>query len=132
MRMKLLVGYDGSNSAKEAIEVAKMHAKAFGATVSVVRSLGEVKGDQGVKVAQAEKELESVKSRFDDASIKCQTHLLIRGMTPGEDLVKFADENNVDEIVIGVKRRSKMGKILFGSNAQFIILKATCPVVTVK
>jgi nucleotide-binding universal stress UspA family protein len=38
----------------------------------------------------------------------------------------------VDAIIIGVKRRSKVGKLLFGSNAQYVIIKADCPVTTVK
>jgi len=38
----------------------------------------------------------------------------------------------VDEIIVGVKRRSKVGKLLMGSTAQYVILQAPCPVVTVK
>jgi nucleotide-binding universal stress UspA family protein len=57
---------------------------------------------------------------------------LIRGLAPGEDIVEFAEENKSDEIVIGVKRRSKVSKLLLGSTAQFVILQATCPVVSVK
>jgi nucleotide-binding universal stress UspA family protein len=53
-------------------------------------------------------------------------------MSPGEDVVQFATDNEIDEIVIGVRRRSKVGKLLFGSNAQYIILQAECPVVAVK
>jgi len=45
--------------------------------------------------------------------------------------VEFAQDNKIDEIVIGVKRRSKVGKMVFGSNAQYVILNAPCPVVTV-
>jgi nucleotide-binding universal stress UspA family protein len=37
--MKLMVGYDGSNSSKEALRVAKKHAKAFNAKVHVVHSM---------------------------------------------------------------------------------------------
>jgi nucleotide-binding universal stress UspA family protein len=33
---------------------------------------------------------------------------------------------------VGVKRRSKVGKILMGSTAQFVVLQAPCPVVSVK
>ena len=62
----------------------------------------------------------------------CETHLLMRGRTPCEDLVWFAEENQVEEIVIGVKRRSKVGKMVFGSTAQYVILNAPCPVVSVK
>jgi nucleotide-binding universal stress UspA family protein len=50
----------------------------------------------------------------------------------GEDLVQLAKENNVDEIIIGVRRRSKVGKLFFGSTAQYVILNAPCPVVSVK
>jgi nucleotide-binding universal stress UspA family protein len=53
-------------------------------------------------------------------------------MTSGEDLVEFAEENKIDEIIVGVKRRSKVGKLLMGSTAQYVILNASCPVVTVK
>ena len=53
-------------------------------------------------------------------------------MKPGEDLVKFSTDKAVDAVFIGIRRRSKVGKLLFGSNAQYIILKAPCPVITVK
>jgi nucleotide-binding universal stress UspA family protein len=38
----------------------------------------------------------------------------------------------MEEIIIGVRRRSKVGKLLFGSTAQYVILKAPCPVVSVR
>ena len=130
--MKILVGYDGSNSAKDALALAKKHADAFGAEVIIVTSLTGGSVTHAVEVEHATEDLESAKKMFADASIECQTKLLVRGMTPGEDLVDFATEHEIDEIVIGIKRRSKVGKLLFGSNAQYIIIKAPCPVVTVK
>ena len=130
--MKILVGYDGSNSAKEALNLAKIHAKAFGASVAVVTSME--KGTEGEReaIAEAEKLLEWAKSLFDENEIACDTHLLIRGLSPGEDIVEFAKENQVDEIIVGVKRRSKVGKLLMGSTAQYVILEAPCPVISVK
>jgi nucleotide-binding universal stress UspA family protein len=44
----------------------------------------------------------------------------------------YAKEKAIDLIVVGVEKRSKTQKILLGSTAQFIILKAPCPVLTVK
>ena len=87
---------------------------------------------QREQIEQAEKSLEWAKSLFVENGIACNTHLLIRGLAPGEDIVEFAEESKIDEIVIGVRRRSKVGKLIFGSNAQYIILMAQCPVVAVK
>jgi nucleotide-binding universal stress UspA family protein len=130
--MKILVGYDGSNSAKEALNLAKIHAKAFGASVAVVTSMEKGTEGQREEISLSEKGLEWAKSLFEENEIACDSHLLIRGLTPGEDIVEFAKENEVDEIVVGVKRRSKVGKLLMGSTAQYIILQAPCPVVSVK
>ena len=130
--MKILVGYDGSNSAKEALRLAIIHARAFAASVQVVTSMLKGTEDEQREIRRAENGLEYTRSVFDSDGIDCQTHLLIRGLGPGEDLVQFADENSIDEIIIGVKRRSKVGKLMFGSTAQYVILNAPCPVVTVK
>jgi nucleotide-binding universal stress UspA family protein len=130
--MKILVGYDGSNSAKEALNLAKTHAKLFAATVDVVTSMEKGTEGQREQIEQAEHGLEWAKSLFDENGVACNTHLLIRGLSPGEDIVEFAEENKTDEIVIGVKRRSKVSKLLLGSTAQYVILQATCPVVSVK
>jgi nucleotide-binding universal stress UspA family protein len=130
--MKILVGYDGSNSAKDALALATKHAAAFNAQIIVVSSLTGGTVTHAVEVEHATEDLEDAKKTVENAGIACETKLLVRGMTPGEDVVEFAKEQAIDEIVIGIKRRSKVGKLLFGSNAQYIIIKAPCPVVTVK
>ena len=130
--MKLLVGYDGTNSAKEALDLAKSHAKIFGASVEVVTSMQKGTESERKDIEQAERGLEYAKSLFEEDGIACNTHLLIHGLAAGEDLVEFANENQIDQIVVGVKRRSKVGKLLMGSTAQYVILQAECPVITVK
>jgi nucleotide-binding universal stress UspA family protein len=130
--MKILIGYDGTNVAKEALNLAKIHAKSFGAAVDIVTSMEKGTESEREDIEQAERGLEWARSLFEEDEIKCNTHLLIRGLAPGEDLVQFAKENQSDEIVVGVKRRSKVGKLLMGSTAQYIILQASCPVVCVK
>ncbi len=130
--MKILVGYDGSSCAKDALSLAKQHALAFGAQVIVIASLTGSSVTHAVEVEHANEDLKFAKDMLEEANIACVTKLLVRGLTPGEDLVRFAKDETVDEIIIGIKRRSKVGKLLFGSNAQYIIIKAPCPVVTVK
>ena len=130
--MKILVGYDGTNAAKEALNLAKDHAKAFDADVDVVTSMHRGTESQRKEIEEAERGLEWAQSLFDENAISCKTHLLIRGLSSGEDLVDFANENQIGEIIVGVKRRSKVGKLLMGSTAQYVILNAPCPVVSVK
>ncbi len=130
--MKILVGYDGSNSGKDALGLAVTHAKAFSAEVEVVASLQGGTPTEAVEVRHAEEDLAYAKSFFEKENIPCNTSMLVRGLTPGEDLVQFAKENGIGEIIIGVKRRSKVGKLLFGSNAQYVILNSPCPVATIK
>jgi nucleotide-binding universal stress UspA family protein len=87
---------------------------------------------EGNKTHYAEEKFESLQKRFEAEGIVCSTELLVRGLAPGEDIVKYAKERKVDTIIIGVKSRSRASKLLFGSNAQYTILNAPCPVVTVK
>jgi nucleotide-binding universal stress UspA family protein len=130
--MKILVGYDGSTQAKEALNVAKKHAQVFNAVVWVVTSLQGEAHTTPEEIKQAEEELEYTRQFFSESGVPVETHLLIRGLTPGEDLVQFAQEHEADEIVVGVKKTSPVGKVLFGSNARYVILNAHCPVITVK
>ncbi len=130
--MNFLVGYDDSNSAKEALTLAIKHAKAFKASIIIVTSMETGTVEETEQIEDAKKRLAYAEASAKDQGIQADAHLLIRGMKPGEDLVQFARESNSAIIFIGVKRRSKVGKLLFGSNAQYIILKAPCPVMTVR
>ena len=130
--MKILVGYKGTDVGKDLMDIAVKHAKAFDGKILIATSLAGGDKTEGQEIAKAEENLEQAKSYFDDFDVKSETHLLVRGLEAGEDIVKFAKENNVDEIIIGVRSRSKVGKLIFGSTAQIVILEAHCPVLTVK
>jgi len=128
--MKILVGYKGDNIDKDLMDNAIKHAKAFEGEILIVTSM--IDGDKTSNIAKAEKSLEQTKNQFNDSGVKSETHLLIRGLAAGEDLVQFAKEKGVDEIIIGVRNRSNVGKLIFGSTAQVVILEAHCHVLTVK
>jgi nucleotide-binding universal stress UspA family protein len=61
-----------------------------------------------------------------------EVNLLLTDLTSGEELVKFAEDQKIDQIFLGIVKKSKVGKLLFGSTAQYIILHSPCPVVTVQ
>jgi nucleotide-binding universal stress UspA family protein len=130
--MKIMVGFDGSKVSEAAVELAAERAQAFGAQIFLVHSM--VGGPDVPKrdFENSERELEYHKNEFKKKEIVCESLLSVRGLEPGEDLTRLAEEHRVDEIIMGVRRRSKVGKLVFGSTAQYVILNAPCPVVTVK
>ena len=121
--MKILVGYDGSNSAKDALALAKKHAAAFDGKVIIVSSLTGGSVTHAVEVEQTAENLEVAKKLFDDDGIPCETKLLVRGMTPGEDIVDYAKEKAIDEIIIGIKRRSRWANCFSGLTPNISSLK---------
>ena len=129
--MKFLVGYNGSAVSKAALSLARTYADLFGAEVLVVTSLAGGLGENPEDIGKASKDLDYAEKFFQEKNIPCKAFQLVRGMSPGEDLVVFAKENNVDQIFVGIEKKSKTQKIILGSNAQYIILKAPCPVVSV-
>ena len=127
--MNILVGYDGSKVAGDALKLAREQAKAFDGKVFIVTSM--MGGPEVVRedFEKAEKDLEFAKSVFTKEDVPCEARLSVRGLQPGEDLVQFAEENKVDLLIVGIRRRSRVQKLVFGSNAQYAILEAPCPVV---
>ena len=51
--------------------------------------------------------------------------------SPAKELLKYADQNDTDYIVIGGRKRSAIGKVLFGSVTQSVLLGTSVPVLTV-
>lgn len=54
-----------------------------------------------------------------------------RGVDPGEDLIAVAEQTGARLIVIGIRRRSLVGKLFMGSNAQKVLQGAPCAVLGV-
>ncbi|MBW2438674.1 MAG: universal stress protein [Desulfobacterales bacterium] len=130
--MQFLVGYNGSVEAKAALSVARDFAKTFRAKVFVMSSMEGGAGEKVEDIAQAEQNLREAKTFLDEQGVECETHQMARGLTPGEDLVRFAEENQIDQIFVGIEKKSRTSKLILGSTAQFVILKAPCPVITTK
>jgi len=130
--MRILVGYNGSEVAKAALSEAKSYAKTFDALVHVVTSLEGGSGEKTEEISAAAENLKFAQEFLERDGIRCETEQLVRGLTPGEDLVQFAKENEIDHLFVGIEKKSKTRKMLLGSTAQYVILKAPCPVTSVK
>lgn len=131
--MKFLVCYDGTSEAKEALKVAQEHAGIWNAKLEVVNAVTRIEPLKHSKVKQLEENMErEVKEILGGYELPFEVQLLLTDLTSGEQLVKYAEDQKTDLIFLGIVKKSKVGKLLFGSTAQYIILHAPCPVVTVK
>lgn len=129
--MKVLVGFLKGPEGEAALEAAIAESVLRDAHLMVVHSLHGGGRDEDLILEYADT-LEAVEARLKRAGVDFEIRELVRGKSPGEDLVAFAQENAVDLIVIGIRRRSPVGKLLLGSNAQDVLLGADCPVLAVK
>ena len=130
--MKFLVGYNGSDVAKSALAVARNYAKGLNAQVVVMTSMGGGGKETLDEISNVEQGLDYAKQFLEAEGVVCETHQLARGVSPGEDLVHFVEENDIDQLFVGVEKKSKTHKMFMGSTAQYVILKAPCPVTAVK
>jgi nucleotide-binding universal stress UspA family protein len=76
--------------------------------------------------------LADVRSTLEAAGVDHDLRVQEQGADVSDQLVDVAGEEGADLIVIGVRRRSPVGKLILGSNAQRVLLDAPCPVLTVK
>ncbi len=131
--MKFLVCYDETNEAKEALKVAQEHARVWNAKLEVVNAVIRIEPLKHSKVEKMEINLAGqVKDILGSDDPPYEVQLLLTDLTSGEQLVKFAEDLKIDLIFLGIVKKSKVGKLLFGSTAQYVILHAPCPVVTVQ
>lgn len=131
--MKIMVGYDGSDLSQRALVVAQKRAKAMDAELHVFTAAGNgnSSGDK-VKNTRLQTGLKDAGIRCQACGIECQMEMSDKKISAAEDIVRYADENDIDEIVIGLRKRSHIGKLLFGSTSRQVILEAPCPVLTIK
>lgn len=130
--MKFLAAYNGTKESQAALELAKTHAKMFDAELVVISSSEGGQGEKLEDINKIKHDLASIQEDISKDGIECEVEQLARGLTPGEDIVLFAEENEIYQIYVGIRKKSRTSKLILGSTAQFIILKAKCPVTSVK
>lgn len=90
-----------------------------------VRKTGKSKGRDGIADVAAELAIDAVGESFDGF---VPVGLIGK---PSARIVDYAGDNDARYIVVGGRKRSPIGKAMFGSDAQSVLLNSDCPVVTV-
>jgi nucleotide-binding universal stress UspA family protein len=101
------------------------------ADLVVVNSHRAHRGD-GKTHDRLQAELDEVRARVEKAGVAVDVRHPDTGLDASDDLLKIAEEVGADLVVIGLRRRTPVGKLILGSNAQRILLDAPCPVLAVK
>lgn len=139
---KVLVPTDFSDCSEAALEYGKRMAEAFGASLHLLHVVQDPYtqpwaaeafpaplGDLLVEwEGQARKRMESSLAEAERGNVTIATQI----GSPFLEIVRYAQEQQIDLIVIGTHGRGPLGHMLLGSVAEKVVRKAPCPVLTVR
>lgn len=129
----IVVGYVLTAEGKAALDWAIAEAKRDSSRLVIIHSSRGGDHDVDEDVIAYREAGERIEFRLRDEGITdFRLAGLVLGNKPVEDIVDVAKAEQARLIVIGVRKRSTLGKLILGSNAQEIIMDAPCPVVTVR
>jgi len=125
----VVAAYSADDYGRAAVAYAEAVALAAGARLVVVNA---TRGDSYVDSRfAADDEITALRERLVGEGLAVEVrHDLVPDVA--EAVVTAADQAQADLVVVGVRRRTPVGKLLLGSVAQRVILDAHCPVVAVK
>jgi nucleotide-binding universal stress UspA family protein len=135
---RILVATDGSEAAAAAGDVAVTLAEAFGADLHAVfveeteRWPFTFDEEQAAELRrEGEKAVSSVADRAAETGIEATTAVLGGDDPVHRTVLAYADEHDVDCLVLGTRGRSGVGRLLIGSVTEQLLRDSTLPVVTV-
>ena len=147
---KILVAVDGSKTSLDAAEHAVCQAEKHHSELTalyVVSSdvrYGYLEDDQRITltgplkeivtmaVERGEKLLNEVKHKASKTNMEVKTDVIIGYTSVAKSIVEYAEEHNMDLIVIGTRGMTGIKKMLLGSTATGVVTYAHCPVLIVK
>lgn len=115
----IVVGYSAKTEGRAALSRAIEEAKLRSARLIVVHT-------------SPDHEVAELNAQLASAGVAYEVAVPSDELDPAEELIAAADRTGALFIVIGLRRRSPVGKLLLGSNAQRVLLDASCPVLAVK
>jgi len=128
--VNVVVGYVPTREGESALTHAVEEARTRSARLVVVNTS---RGDSLVDERYADDaQLDALRERLVASGVEHELVHAIRGREASEEILHVAEERRADLVVIGLRKRSAVGKLLLGSTAQRVLLEAPCPVLAVK
>ncbi len=140
---KILVCTDFSENSRQARETAADYAQAFGARIAILHVINSsrlgfpafetaVNVEEVLKVVtdSVEKGFRTLVDEYKKIDVGVTTHSRVG--VPANEIVRFAEEESVDLIVMGTHGWTGFKHLVLGSTAENVVRTAKCPVLTVK
>lgn len=128
--MTIVVGYTPTPAGRAALTTAITEARKSDRPLVVVNtSRGDALDDPAF--AQPA-DLDSVRATLEGAGVTFTIRQEARGREAADELIDVLEEVGAELCVIGIRRRSAVGKMMLGSNAHRILMDSPCPVLTVR
>jgi nucleotide-binding universal stress UspA family protein len=128
--VSIIVGYVPTPEGEAALERAILEARKDNTLLVVINSS---RGDAPVDKRYAQEDaITNIGDRLRNEGIEHQILQPVRGNEAANEVLRAADEYRADLIVIGLRRRTPVGKLIMGSTSQQILLEADCPILAVK
>jgi nucleotide-binding universal stress UspA family protein len=128
--MTILVAYvprpEGQAALDKGMEIAKRRNERL---MVVNASPGGTKEDPSMVDVQ---EQERVEKLLRDAGLDAQFKQFVRGKSAVEEIEALVESLPASLLIIGLRKRSAVGKLIMGSVAQELLLSVSCPVLAVK
>ncbi len=128
--MTVLVAYvprpEGQAALDKGIEVAKRRNERL---VVVNASPGGSKEDPSLADVQ---DYERVQQVLNDSGLDTELKQFVRGKNAVEEIEGLVETLGASLLIIGLRKRSPVGKLIMGSVAQELLLSVSCPVLAVK
>ncbi len=128
--MTILVAYvphpEGEAALLKGIEIAKRRDEPL---VVVNASPGGGQTDPSAVDVVA---VEHVEALLKNSGINAEFKQLVRGKSAVEEIEDLVESMRVSLLIIGLRKRSAIGKLIMGSVAQDLLLSVSCPVLSVK
>jgi|GEM_PF-2317580 len=130
MEEKILVPIEDSDESWNAFRHALYEAEGSDFEKFTVIYSEKKAGDE--EYSKGEEILEEAKRKAMGKDMEIETKLSIRGYDPAEDIVRFAEEEGYDRIIVGHKSGGPIRDVLLGSVAKGVVENAHCVVSVVR
>ena len=127
--MTIVVGYIPTTEGSAAVDVAITEARLRSMRLVVVNT-GRF-GDNAVSSVASAEDLDALAAQLAGLDIDHAIRQPTADLTAAEAILDVAEQEDAQLIVIGIRRRSPVGKLFLGSTSQQVLLDATCPVIAV-